>query len=292
MLREVDEGRGELGLFFSEETDDKAIEAARYQFEEFVRLHLDRRASKMARRRIFMCEEKHLPMDDRQVNERLKSGNDWMWCPYCDVPHKIRLLDRKQRLPAAISSDGVAAMDRAADARRAQETDKTRLSGQEAAGTFDVFISYSHKDSELVQKELLPELRNRGLRVCIDYENFEHGVSIIGSIRSAIERCTKTLLVLTPNWLGRQWTGFELLMVQTMDPRNIQGRFVPVLLRSLRNPVRTGSFPLRRPLRVPKHANASWIDWREISDNGQARDRRSLLATQSRYVSFFELSKL
>ncbi len=127
VLREVDEGRGELGLFFSEETDDKAIEAARYQFEEFVRLHLDRRASKMARRRIFMCEEKHLPMDDRQVNERLKSGNDWMWCPYCDVPHKIRLLDRKQRLPAAISSDGVAAMDRAADARRAQETDKTAV---------------------------------------------------------------------------------------------------------------------------------------------------------------------
>lgn len=51
----------------------------------------------------------------------------------------------------------------------------------QAEYTFDVFISYSHADSEWVRGELLPRLEEAGLKVMIDHRDLEkrrliHGV--------------------------------------------------------------------------------------------------------------------
>ncbi len=226
-LREVDEGRGELGLFFSEETSEET----RYQFEEYVRLHLERRASKSTRRRIFMCERTHILVSDSQAKKRLEDNLDWIWCPVCEERHKISLLDRKQRLPASIASR-VVEIDRSAQARREREADATRLAGQEAAKAFDAFISYSHKDGTWVENRLLPGLTRNGLRVYIDYENFVVGLPVLKNIELAIERCAKTLLVLTPNWVASEWANFEALLLQTGDPLNNRGRFLPLMLET------------------------------------------------------------
>ena len=40
---------------------------------------------------------------------------------------------------------------------------------------YDVFISYSHKDEGWVVNTLLPALENAGLKVCIDFRDFEAG---------------------------------------------------------------------------------------------------------------------
>jgi hypothetical protein len=37
---------------------------------------------------------------------------------------------------------------------------------------YDVFISYSHKDEEWVRNILLPTLEKQGLKVCVDYRDF------------------------------------------------------------------------------------------------------------------------
>ncbi len=41
--------------------------------------------------------------------------------------------------------------------------------------SYDIFISYSHLDSEWVKDWLVPRLEAAGLSVCIDYSDFEIG---------------------------------------------------------------------------------------------------------------------
>ncbi len=43
------------------------------------------------------------------------------------------------------------------------------------AFTYDVFISYSHKDSEWVLRTLLPRLEQARLKVCVDKRDFRAG---------------------------------------------------------------------------------------------------------------------
>jgi hypothetical protein len=96
---------------------------------------------------------------------------------------------------------------------------------------FDAFVSYSHQDSAWVSSVLLPRLEGEGLRVCIDTRDFEVGVPSLVNMENAVEHSRKTLLVLTPNWVASQWTGFEGLLVQTKDPVGRGRRILPLLVQ-------------------------------------------------------------
>jgi class 3 adenylate cyclase len=112
-LREIEEGRGELTLFF----DTAASEETRFQFEEYVQTHLQRRAlpESIYRRRIFVCSECETPVTDLQAKRRRERGFDWIECNVCG--ERVLLLDREERLAGARPS-AVPEMDRAADAQR------------------------------------------------------------------------------------------------------------------------------------------------------------------------------
>jgi hypothetical protein len=103
---------------------------------------------------------------------------------------------------------------------------------------YDAFISYSSKDKAWVRGTLLPSLERAGLRVCIDYRDFELGVPSLVNIESAIQQSRKTLLVLTPNWVASQWTDFEGLLVQTLDPAAQRRRILPLLVEPCEIPIR------------------------------------------------------
>ena len=94
---------------------------------------------------------------------------------------------------------------------------------------YDVFISYSRDDRDWVLNQLVPRLRDAGLKVCIDIEDFRAGTAIIQEIERAILTSHKTLLILTPSYLGSQWTSFERYLIQTQDPNNQSLRFIPLL---------------------------------------------------------------
>lgn len=130
-LREVDEGRGELTLFF----DSSATEQTRYQFEEYVRVHLERRAmvETCRRRRIFMCRECCTPVTSLQATKRRERGFNWIDCNVCG--ERVPLLDREERL--AVSSPSVVSeMDRAADARRDFDASMVSATGTTATPSF------------------------------------------------------------------------------------------------------------------------------------------------------------
>jgi len=104
--------------------------------------------------------------------------------------------------------------------------------------TYDVFISYSHRDKTWVRGELLPRLEGAGLKVCIDYRDFRIGAPIIKEMERAVLTSRRTLLVLTATYLTSAWAEFENLMLQTLDPTNQQFRLIPLILEQ-------GELPLR-----------------------------------------------
>lgn len=103
---------------------------------------------------------------------------------------------------------------------------------------YDVFISYSRRNSAWVRNELLPKLEAQGVRVCIDFRNFALGAPLISEIERAVLESRKTLLVLTPDYLASQWTEFENLLVATLDPAARARRMLSLMLEPCELPLR------------------------------------------------------
>jgi WD40 repeat protein len=156
-LREPEEGKGELTLFF----DTAASEATRYQFEDYVAVHLERRAlpGSITRERLFACDGCGVPVTAQQVAARRGRGFKQMACPVCDQP--ISLLDGKERLAQPVAS-AVADMDREADARRDRDVAELILKGKMTTNDYDVFLCYNDADGTAV-KTIAEQLRERGI---------------------------------------------------------------------------------------------------------------------------------
>ena len=103
---------------------------------------------------------------------------------------------------------------------------------------YDVFISYSSRNKEWVREWLVPQMKNAGLTVCIDHESFEPGAPSITEIERAVLQSRKTVLILTPEYLQSEWTAFENILVQTLDPAAHQRRLLPMLLVRCELPLR------------------------------------------------------
>jgi len=103
---------------------------------------------------------------------------------------------------------------------------------------YDVFISYSHSDWYWVGQKLLPRLEKNRFRVLIDIRDFEVGSPVVTEIEKAITRSRFTLLVITPKYIDDNWSLFESIMTQSLDPASRERRFMPVILQPTRLPSR------------------------------------------------------
>ena len=103
---------------------------------------------------------------------------------------------------------------------------------------YDAFVSYSHRDREWVRGWLLPRLEEAGLRVCIDFRDFEPGLPSLVNMENAVERSQKTLIVLTPAWVDSERTAFESLLIQSDDPAGRRARMIPLRLKLCEPPRR------------------------------------------------------
>jgi tetratricopeptide (TPR) repeat protein len=104
------------------------------------------------------------------------------------------------------------------------------MSADDAQKSFDVFISYSHKDAEWVRDWLVFRLKQAGVSVCIDEESFDIGVPALINMENAVAASRRTLIVLTPAWVSSQWTRFEGLLIQHDDPAGVLQFTLPLLL--------------------------------------------------------------
>jgi len=99
------------------------------------------------------------------------------------------------------------------------------------AATYDVFVSYRHRDPERawVRDVLLPRLRAERLRVCIDYECFRIGVPLVLEMARAVEQSRYTLAVLTPAYLASTFTELESVLSEHLGLETSARRLLAVM---------------------------------------------------------------
>jgi hypothetical protein len=216
-LREVEEGRADLTLFF----DSAASEATRYQFEEYVRTHLQRRAlAGIERRRIFVCPECDTPVSELAVKRRRERSFDWIRCNVCET--QISLLDREERL-VAVPPSAVPEMDRAADAGRERDAAASVLQGKVETGDFDVFLCHNGEDKPAVKK-LGKRLKERGILPWLDEWELRPGLPWQRLLEQQIEQIKSAAVFIGQSGIG-PWQQLELEAFL----REFVGRGCPVI---------------------------------------------------------------
>lgn len=103
---------------------------------------------------------------------------------------------------------------------------------------YDVFVSYSHADSDWVTKTLVPFLEGRGFTVCIDARDFVAGALSVDEMQRAVQDSRHIVAVLSKNYVKSAWSAFENAMAQTLDPNALARRIVPVLIDECEAPLR------------------------------------------------------
>ena len=77
---------------------------------------------------------------------------------------------------------------------------------------YDVFISYSNKDKDLVEEKLVPALEDPNCDFtyrCKTFHDFILGTPIMDQIVNAVESSKCTLIVLSNNYLQSDWGRHE-----------------------------------------------------------------------------------
>lgn len=183
-LKMIEDGKGELTLFFDEHVSPEM----RFHFEEFVQLHLERKAlhESIKSRRIFKCPSCNFVASDQLVRERVGRGFNWFKCPICET--RVNLLDRKG--PIGVSSR-ISEMDRAADMQRNRAASQLIVQGKRETRDFDVFLCYHGIDQTAVI-DTGEHLKERGILPWLDIWELRPGLpwqrlleQQIGYIKSA-----------------------------------------------------------------------------------------------------------
>lgn len=244
-LREVEEGRGEMALFF----DTMASEETRFQFEEYIKAHLLRRAlpERINRRRIFVCPECATPLTELQVTRRRERGHDWIECNVCS--ERISLLDREERLKS-IRPSAIPEMDLAADIQRVRETAASTIQGKIETDDFDVFLCHNSKDKEAV-KRIGTELKEMGLLPWLDEWELRPGLPWQPELEEKMERIKSAAVFVGVEGIG-PWQRQEIDALL----REFVGRQCPVI------PILLPDVPKKPELPVFLKG-MTWIDFRK-----------------------------
>jgi WD40 repeat protein len=249
-IRELNEGQGELTLFF----DATASEATRYQFEDYVATHLQRRAltDTVSRRRIFVCAACGTTISDEQSRRRRERGLMEMNCPVCD--EKISLLDREERINAAVAAKAsavVAEMDRVADESRNRETAAMILKGKIESGDYDVFLCHNSKDKPEV-KAVGKRLKEQGVLPWLDEWELQPGQPWQPALEKQIKEIKAAAVFVGPDgfgpWQDTEQQAFLRQFVKRRCP------VIPVILPGCVNP----------PELPPFLEAMMWVDFRKL----------------------------
>jgi hypothetical protein len=103
---------------------------------------------------------------------------------------------------------------------------------------YDVFISYSHKDSDWVRNVLIKRLEEHQFSVFIDYRDFQGGSLSIEQMQSGVTNSRHIVAVMTPNYIQSDWSLFESAMAQSTDPAAVTRKLVPILREKCELPLR------------------------------------------------------
>ena len=219
-LRELEEGRGELALFF----DGQAGQAARAQFETYVAEHLQLRAlpGTVIRRQIRACSNCEFVLSEDLIQRRLKLGATTIRCPACEDAI-IPLADEPRALPEA----AVAEMNRSADDRRDRNVAETRLRGKIETKDYDVFLCYNSRDRERV-KAIGEQLKELGVLPWMDVWEIRPGTRWQQELQKQIKSIKSAAIFIGPTGRG-PWQDAEVEALLTQLVKR-KCPIIPVIL--------------------------------------------------------------
>ena len=100
---------------------------------------------------------------------------------------------------------------------------------------YDVFISYSSKDSDWVIDKLLNPLESQDppYNVCLHERDFLIGIPICDNIEKAIEGSKCTICVVSNNWLESDWCQYEFRVAHCVATVEKQSRLIVILMEEI-----------------------------------------------------------
>lgn len=121
------------------------------------------------------------------------------------------------------------------------------------AAQFDVFLSHSSKDKDIV-RELAVRLKRDDLRVWFDEWEIALGDPIFSKVEAGLINSRILILSMSGNAFGSDWTILESQTVRFRDPLNRERRFIPLLVADTQIPGTLVQF--------------KYLDWRSPNDEG------------------------
>jgi WD40 repeat protein len=94
---------------------------------------------------------------------------------------------------------------------------------------FDVFLSHSSKDKDIV-RDIAERLRNDGIKVWFDEWEIHPGDNIPSKIEEGLEHSRVLVLCISANVLDSEWSHLESYTFRFRDPLNKGRRFIPLRL--------------------------------------------------------------
>jgi len=200
-LRNIGEGSGELTLFF----DTAASKETRRIFEEYVYLHLNRRALSegLIVHRALECKACGFVIPDEIIQRRKARNSTSISCPVCD---KLILFSEQQLTENLLAS--AHAMDQAADALRDRDAAQSILQGKIETEDFDVFLCHHKVDKPAVRK-IGEQLKEHGILPWLDEWELRPGFPWQELLEQQIEHIKAAAVFVGQNGIG-PWQQQEL----------------------------------------------------------------------------------
>lgn len=225
-IREVEEGKGELALFY----DEQVVPLVRKQFEAYVVEHLELRAGEVAMRRVRRCGLCGYTIPDDLVRGRIGRGKTKMTCPQCD-DFVITLVDGPDEVGDV--RPAVAEMNSNANAQRDQDVAATTLKGKREAGDYDVFLCHNVGDKPAVLR-IVQALEARGILPWLDIHDIQPGSRWQQEMAKGIEKSRSAAVLIGPAGPG-PWHEAEMELINDWSARNKGRRVIPVILEGTAN---------------------------------------------------------
>ena len=232
-LRELEEGRGQLIVFY----DEKPSPVVRAQFETYVLDHLQLRAlpGTVTSRPVLTCPVCGFAVPDEVVQRRLSRGATTVRCPVCDeAVLPLTAAESPEPTEAAVTE-----MNRRADEQRNQSVAATRLKGKIQTGDFDVFLCYNSKDLPEVLS-LGERLKEQGILPWLDIWEMRPGLRWQDQLQKQIKSIKSAAVLLGPKGTG-QWQGLEVhALIEQLVKR--KRPIIPVVLATRKGTPRLPPF--------------------------------------------------